>query len=112
LRKGQWLSLDLYGTNHDASLFSQPEKFLPTRQLSWTDQGYNFVPQGAGEIATTHRCPGEMITVELMKAAVWLLCNEMRYDVATQDVTVKLNRIPAKPKGCFAIQNIRKNVAD
>jgi fatty-acid peroxygenase len=111
LPKGQWLLLDLYGTNHDASLFPQPTKFLPTRQLSWTHQGYNFVPQGAGEIATTHRCPGEMITVELMKAAVWLLCNEMRYDVATPDVPVKLNRIPAKPKGGFVIQNVRKRAA-
>lgn len=111
LRKHQWLLLDLYGTNHDPSLFPQPEEFLPTRQLSWADQGYDFVPQGAGEAATTHRCPGEMITVEIMKAAVGLLCNDMSYDVPTQDLTVKLNRIPARLENGFIMQNVRSTVA-
>jgi len=107
--KGQWLLLDLYGTNHDPRLFPQPEEFRPQRQLSWKRQDYAFIPQGAGDTATTHRCPGEAITVEIMKETVRLLCREMTYRVPAQDLSVRLDRIPAQPESGFIIDQVQRN---
>ncbi|MGK6312039.1 cytochrome P450 [Neorhizobium sp. DT-125] len=106
--KGQWLLLDLYGTVHDERLFPRSQDFWPQRHLSWRHQDFSFIPQGAGETASTHRCPGEQITVEIVKEAARLLSTEMCYDVPEQDFTVRKNRIPALPESGFVITNIRK----
>ncbi|YBV94793.1 cytochrome P450 (plasmid) [Phyllobacteriaceae bacterium JZ32] len=105
--QGQWLLLDLYGTNHDPRLFKEPQEFRPQRQLSWRQQDYAFIPQGAGDTATTHRCPGEAITVEIMKESVRLLCRGMDYRVPAQDLSVRLNRIPAQPESGFIIDQVQ-----
>lgn len=106
--RGQWMLLDLYGTTHDDRLFPEPERFSPERQLSWRDQDYRFIPQGAGQTATTHRCPGEQVTLELIKEAVRLLCRDMDYDVPEQDFTVRRDRMPALPESGFVIGNVRR----
>ncbi|MBA4784278.1 MAG: cytochrome P450 [Rhizobiales bacterium] len=107
LAKGQWLLLDLYGTTHDPELFSRPQEFDPERQISWRDQGFGFIPQGAGAVATTHRCPGEMITVELLKESIRLICREMCYRVPPQDLSVKTNRVPALPESGFIMAEVK-----
>lgn len=107
LPKGQWLLLDLYGTTHDPQLFPRPQEFDPERQMSWRDQGFDFIPQGAGPVATTHRCPGEMITVELMKEAIRLMSREMDYRVPQQDLSVRMNRVPALPESGFVMTDVR-----
>lgn len=104
---GQWLLLDLYGTTHDARLFPQPHVFSPERKLSWRHQDYRFITQGAGRTEATHHCPGERITVEIMKEAVRLLCREMHYRVPEQDFSVKMNRIPALPESGFVMEDVR-----
>ncbi|WP_232520684.1 cytochrome P450 [Rhodobacter sp. CZR27] len=103
----QWLMLDLYGTTHDARNFPDPHRFRAERMLSWAGQDDCFVPQGGGDVATTHRCPGEMITVELMKEAIRLLCRDMDYEVPEQDLGVRLNRIPAQPRSGMILGRIR-----
>jgi fatty-acid peroxygenase len=103
--KGQWLLLDLYGTIRDARSFAEPDVFRPERNLSWKDQDWTFIPQGAGPATTTHRCPGEQITVEIIKDSVRLL-SAMRYGVPSQDFTVKKNRIPALPESGFVMTGI------
>lgn len=108
IAKGQWLLLDLYGTTHDARLFPRPQDFWPQRRLSWRQQDYSFIPQGAGETESTHRCPGEQITVAIVKEAARLLSTEMSYDVPEQDFTVRKNRIPALPESGFMMTNIRR----
>jgi fatty-acid peroxygenase len=105
--KGQWLLLDLYGTTHDPRIFPQPEEFRINRSLSWRDQGYDFIPQGAGPAATSHRCPGEMITVELLKQSVKHLTEDMDYRVPQQDLSVKMNRVPALPESSFIIEHVK-----
>jgi fatty-acid peroxygenase len=108
IRKGQWLLLDLYGTTHDETLFPEPDRFKPHRQLSWRDRNDAFIPQGAGDVATTHRCPGERVTVELLMEAIRILTRDMTYDVETQDLDVALNRVPAVPASGFVISGVRR----
>lgn len=96
--KGQWLLLDLYGTCHDPRLFFKPGVFRPQRQLTWQSQPFRHIPQGAGDAARTHRCPGERIAVELVKEAVCLLCREMEFDIPPQDLTISLANVPAGPR--------------
>ncbi|HEX2146364.1 MAG TPA: cytochrome P450, partial [Pseudorhizobium sp.] len=105
--KGQWFLLDLYGTTHDPKLFPHPEVFRADRSISWRDQGYDFIPQGAGHAASTHRCPGEMMTVELIKESVRLLSQEMVYIVPSQDLSVKMNRVPALPESGLVLEQVK-----
>ena len=105
--KGQWLLLDLYGTTHDPQLFPKPEEIELQRCLSWRDQGYDFIPQGAGKVATSHRCPGEMVTVELLKQSVRHLIGDMDYRVPRQNFSVKMNRVPTLPESGFVMEEVR-----
>jgi fatty-acid peroxygenase len=100
--KGTWVILDLYGTNRDPRSWRDPAAFRPER-FADPPNAFQFVPQGAGEAAATHRCPGEEMTVRLMKTAVRLLLDTMRYDVPGQDLSVDLSRFPALPKSGFVI---------
>ncbi|MDH2327490.1 cytochrome P450 [Cereibacter sp. SYSU M97828] len=95
--KGSWLLLDLFGTNRDARHFPMPERFRPERMLDWTAQDDCFIPQGAGKVERSHRCPGEMATLALMSSAVRMLCCRMEYTLPPQDIGVALNRVPARP---------------
>ncbi|CAD7041693.1 cytochrome P450 [Pseudorhizobium endolithicum] len=104
---GQWFLLDLYGTLSDGRFFPRSEDFRPERAISWRDQDCTFIPQGAGSAPTTHRCPGEMITVGLIRQAVRLLCRSMDYNVPRQDLEVRMNRIPALPESGFTISGIK-----
>lgn len=105
--KGDWVLLDLYGTLHDGRSWTHPERFDPERFQRGEANLFNFIPQGAGEVAETHRCPGEWITVELMKRAVRQLVSRIRYDVPPQDLSIDLGRMPALPKSRFVMTNIR-----
>lgn len=94
---GTWVLFDLYGTNHDPRRFPTPDAFRPGRGTSWAQQGYDFVPQGAGRTEQTHRCPGELATVELMKTAVGLLSRLDAEAVGPRDL--KLTHYPPMPPG-------------
>ncbi|HEX2527986.1 MAG TPA: cytochrome P450 [Geminicoccus sp.] len=103
--KGDWVIVDLYGTDHDPREWQDPEAFRPERFRTWNHDPNNLVPQGAGNYRDDHRCPGEWITIALMKEAVKLLSQGTQYDVPAQDLTVRLNRIPALPESGFIIEN-------
>lgn len=107
--KGTWMLLDLYGTNHDPRIWEEPEQFRPERFRRWNGSTFNFIPQGGGEFNLNHRCPGEWITIELMKMAVRLLITRMHYEVPRQDLRINLSRMPAIPESRFIITNVRKN---
>lgn len=106
--EGEWVLLDLYGTNHDPRIWHKPEEFRPERFADWNGSPFNFVAQGAGTFHEGHRCPGERLTIELVKAAVHLLVNAMRYDVPEQDLTVNLTEMPALPKSGFILSTVRR----
>lgn len=105
--KGQWVILDLYGTNHDPATWDNPEQFRPERFNDWDESPNNFIPQGGGDHHHHHRCAGEWMTIEIMKAAVRILTQSMTYDVPPQDLGINLRRLPAIPKSRFLMSNIR-----
>lgn len=74
---GTWMLLDIYGTMHDPDSFPSPSDFDPDRNLSWRDGSYGFIPHGAGNVQETHRCPGEQVTVEILKVATAFLAREV-----------------------------------
>ncbi|MDK1326551.1 cytochrome P450 [Arthrobacter sp. zg-Y1143] len=96
-RPGSWVMLDIYGTNHDSRLWPDPEAFRPERFRTWDDNPYRLVPQGAGQVSKAHRCPGEGLTLELVKTAVRLLA-EGGYGVPAQDLSISLSQLPSIPR--------------
>ena len=105
--RGDWVLLDLYGTNHDPRVWSDPEAFRPERFTAWEGGPYNFIPQGGGRYDDGHRCPGEAATIEVMKTAVGVLTASMAYDVPRQDLRIRMSSIPALPASGFVIDNVR-----
>lgn len=103
--EGDWVLLDLYGTDHDHRVWTDPEAFVPERFRGTTEGP--VVAQGAGEYAEDHRCPGEPATVALMEEAVRALTQRMRYRVPVQDLTLDLTRMPALPRSGFVIRDVR-----
>jgi fatty-acid peroxygenase len=100
--------LDLYGTNHDARIWGDPETFRPERFRDRDGSAFKFIPQGGGDHHEGHRCAGEWITIQLMKVAVRLLTRSIRYDVPEQDLRFRLSRMPAVPECRFVISNVRR----
>lgn len=100
--------LDLYGTNHDSRIWKHPEKFNPERFIEWDENSFNFIPQGGGDYYQNHRCPGEWITIELIKKGIRYFAENLQYDVPDQDLTVRLSRMPAIPESRFIIENVRR----
>lgn len=98
--------LDLYGTNRDPRAWEAPEEFRPERFLQWDGSSFNFIPQGGGDHHRGHRCPGEWITIELMKVACDFLTKRLAYDVPDQDLRLDLSRLPALPKSHFVMSNV------
>lgn len=105
--EGVRVMLDLYGTNHDERSWLDPDTFRPERFVGWIGDPYSLIPQGAGDVATTHRCPGEALTIELMKTATRLLSRTLAYDVPPQDLSMSLSRIPALPASRFVVERVR-----
>ncbi|MFG2104868.1 cytochrome P450 [Micromonospora echinaurantiaca] len=106
--RGRRVVLDLYGTNHDHTLWPQPEQFRPERFANWRADPFGLIPQGGGEHLTGHRCAGEWITIELVKRAVINLTTAMRYDVPPQNLALSLRRMPTLPPSGFLITNVRR----
>src|SRR5699024_7623117 len=47
-KQGAWVLLDLYGTNHDARIWHEPQAFRPERFIGSDGNAWNFIPQGGG----------------------------------------------------------------
>jgi fatty-acid peroxygenase len=108
LPAGRRVLFDLYGTNHDPRLWSQPERFHPERFESWAGGRFDLVPQGGGDHATGHRCAGEGVTERLTQRATKLLTGAMSYAVPGQDLRVPLSMMPALPRSRFIVDNVRQ----
>jgi fatty-acid peroxygenase len=103
--EGTLVLLDLYGQNHDASLWTRPYTFDPRRFSNGTADPALLVPQGGGP-RTGHRCPGEPIVVGLLEDLASRLAR-LRYDVPPQDLAITLRRVPARPRSGFVITGVR-----
>jgi fatty-acid peroxygenase len=104
LPAGQWMLLDLYGTNRDPRTWDEPERFRPERFLGWTGDPYTFVPQGGGDPAAGHRCPGEWATIALVRSALRALTREIAYTVPEQDLRIPRSHLPPRPASGFVIR--------
>ncbi|MFC3726205.1 cytochrome P450 [Neoaquamicrobium sediminum] len=106
--KGRRVMLDLYGTNRDRRTWDAPGEFRPERFDGIQPRPFAFVPQGGGDHDLGHRCAGEWICIELMKAAMGFLTEEIAYDVPEQDLRIEMRRLPAVPRSGFVIQNVSR----
>lgn len=105
--EGQWVLLDLYGTNHDARTWENPHEFQPERFSQWDGSPFNFIPQGGGEHHQNHRCAGEWITIAVIKQAVRYLTQAMDYQVPPQNLNIDPRQMPALPESGFIITKVR-----
>ncbi|MDF2381820.1 cytochrome P450 [Nostoc ellipsosporum NOK] len=104
---GDWVLLDLYGTNRDPRIWTDPDTFRPERFLGREPGAFQLISQGGGDHRSGHRCPGEWITLALIKRAASLLATAMTYEVPDQDLTVRIDRFPTLPRSKFVISNVR-----
>lgn len=102
--EGTWVLFDMHGTNHDARIWPEPQRFRPERFMDWQSDGFDLVAQGAGDYLTGHRCLGEAMTIDLVKSALHLLASEVVYAVPRQDLAISLSRMPAMPASRFQIE--------
>ncbi|MEK3732239.1 cytochrome P450 [Paenibacillus sp. FSL M8-0334] len=105
--EGRLVLLDIYGMHHDPDIWEQPDVFDPERFRNGNEDPYRLIPQGGGDPAQGHRCPGEGVTVEVMKASLDFLVNRIEYDLPEQDLSYPLNRMPTFPGSGFIMNNIR-----
>lgn len=102
--EGRQVILDLYGTNHDANAWPDPEIFRPARFANRPPDAFDFVPQGGGDHLTGHRCPGEGIVHEILMRSFDVLTTRLRYEVPKQDLRLNLRRLPALPRSGFFLR--------
>ncbi len=105
-KQGTLVLLDIYGINHDSRIWEKPFEFQPERFRNWQYDPFEFVPHGGGDPANGHRCPGENITVEVMKSTLDFLVNKIDFKVPDQDLSYNMARIPTLPKSGFIINEI------
>ncbi|MBP2257737.1 cytochrome P450 [Virgibacillus alimentarius] len=106
--KGTLTLLDLYGTNHDPKYWDNPNLFKPDRFADWSGSPFDFIPQGGGDYWMGHRCPGEWMTVDVMKVALDYLVNKMDYTVPKQDLSYRLVHMPSIPPSHVILENIQR----
>jgi fatty-acid peroxygenase len=73
IEKGTLVLFDLYGTNHDPDIWTDPNGFHPERFKLDPPTAFDLVPQGGGDYLLDHRCPGEPIAIAIMKRCLQLM---------------------------------------
>ncbi|GAB2696322.1 cytochrome P450 [Thalassiella azotivora] len=106
--RGRRLLVDLYGSDRHPLTFPDPSAFRPERFADGEGDAYDLVPQGAGDHATGHRCPGEWVTIALVGRAVRAMVSDVGWTVPPQDLTVDLRRVPALPASGFVVSGVRR----
>ncbi|MFM9590373.1 cytochrome P450 [Streptomyces scabiei] len=103
---GALVLLDLYGQNHDPGQWDLPYTFEPQRFLERPPRRDDLVPQGGGDRATGHRCPGEDATVALLRTLGPRLAR-LEYAVPPQDLRIPLTRMPARVRSGVVMESVR-----
>lgn len=110
--RGEWIPagglvvLDVYGQNHDEELWGDPYAFRPQRFLERPAGHDELIPQGGGDPAAGHRCPGEGATVGVLEALAVRLAR-LEYTVPEQNLTIPLNRVPTRPHSGVLLTGVR-----
>ena len=106
-KEGTLTLLDLYGTNHDAELWENPDLFNPYRFSGWDKSPFDFIPQGGGDYMMGHRCAGEFVTIEIMEVSLNYLVNHLTYQLPEQDLSYSLVSMPSIPKSGIIMKSVR-----
>jgi fatty-acid peroxygenase len=106
--EGRLVLFDLYGTDHHAPTWGDPERFRPERFAEREPGSFDLVPQGGGDHHSGHRCAGEWVTIGVMERAVRVLTEEMDYRVPAQDLRISHRRMPTLPNSGFVIERVRR----
>lgn len=109
--KATLVLLDIYGTNHDARLWTNPDTFQPDRFQNRPPKAFDLIPQGGGDYMGGHRCAGEWITIEATRLALRFLTRHITYEVPQQDFRFSLARMPTSPKSGFLIRKVQRQTA-
>lgn len=107
-KKGDLVILDVYGINHDPQIWNDPYIFEPERFKNKEQDLFDFIPQGGGNPAITHRCPGEGVTIKITESVLDFLLNNIDYHVKDQDLSYPLYKIPTLPRSGFIMSNIKR----
>ncbi|MGV9878603.1 cytochrome P450 [Streptomyces sp. NPDC003006] len=111
IRKGTMVLLDLYGQNHDPELWDAPYTFDPERFTGREPGRDELVPQGGGDAAQGHRCPGEDVTLAVLTALLPRLAR-LDYRVPEQDLRIPLHRVPTRPRSGFVMTDVHGERTD
>lgn len=97
VRRDDWVLLDLYATDHDPTGWARPDAFDAERFLG-ADADRLVVAQGAGDPLHDHRCPGELLTRDLIDELASHLARNPPAVLPDQDLRISLRRFPAMPR--------------
>jgi fatty-acid peroxygenase len=106
-KKGRRVLLDLFGTNRDGTLWADAELFRPERFVHKTPGAFEFITQGGGSPEEGHRCPGERLTIALLKLTTLKLVNDVEYSDHSLPADIDLRRLPMLPPDRYLIKGIR-----
>lgn len=107
--EGTLTLLDLYGTNHDSSIWTEPDRFDPSRFKDWNESPFNFIPQGGGDVDFGHRCAGEHVTIAILGQVIELFTKEYAYTVPPQDLSYSFVDMPSLPKSKLRLTHLTRN---
>jgi fatty-acid peroxygenase len=103
IRAGCRVILDIYGTNRDARYWDDPDTFSPARFLGKEKDDKAFIPQGAGDHAVTHRCPGEWLTIRIMERFTEILQEDLHWRLSDPEIDLHYSALPGLPKNALKI---------
>lgn len=95
--KGVRVLLDLHGTNRDPLSWLEADSFRPERFLQEPVDAYAFIPQGGGEVAQGHRCPGEGAAEAIMLVSLDFVLAHLPVKVDSGELGISTHRLPAAP---------------
>ena len=102
IAEGDFVVLDVPATNVDPAGWNRPEEFRSERFRGVMPDPFGFVPQGGGDPATGHRCPGEPVTVAILAETARVLAG-VDYSLVG-DAGHDPARIPTLPRNGLRIR--------
>lgn len=105
--RGSLVVLDVWGTDHDPRIWSDPDDFDPSRFQRVPVTPYNLVPQGGGSREHGHRCPGEDTVLMILATLVPRIAG---LSATLAGPATRLRRMPPKPRRHVRIATARGGV--